>query len=202
MTLEELCNEMSISTATGKNWLKLGKIQPQSMDGAEEYFSTEYVIHVKETIWSGESAALKSRRNKKYVSGNALYRSYVSDDCKSAVIVGRILRIIQENEITLNEKLLRILVAECALQLLVCRQEASLYLDKNMVADNTVAGSFVESYLNGQLQILYYSSLTDSLLESIEKTEVQKYICQYPQLFSIQYDYEERGCIGITIYFL
>ena len=83
LTLKELCAELSISTATGRNWIKLGKITPEYTENKTSYFSKKYVANLKKELQSGKNKALKSRRNKKFVSGNSLYNSYVSKHCKN-----------------------------------------------------------------------------------------------------------------------
>ena len=93
MTLKELCEEISISTATGRNWMKLGKITPEYTEKKKSYFSQKYVQELKKNIQSGSNEALKSRRNKKYVSGNALYHSYVSETCKSVEVIQELLQL-------------------------------------------------------------------------------------------------------------
>ncbi|MCR5771704.1 MAG: DNA methyltransferase, partial [Butyrivibrio sp.] len=80
MTLEELCSRLSISEATGKNWLRLGKISPDVLSSPEPSFSKEYADSLIEDISSGKVKALISRRNKKYVSGSFFYDSYVPKD--------------------------------------------------------------------------------------------------------------------------
>ena len=67
MTLKELCKELSISEATGKNWLRLGKIAPDIKDAKKPSFSKKYVDSLIEDIASGKIEALNSRRNKKIV---------------------------------------------------------------------------------------------------------------------------------------
>ena len=83
LTLKELCKELSISTATGRNWIKLGKLTPEYTDKRTPYFSKKYVAQLYAELHSGENKALKSRRNKKFISGNSLYSSYVSEQCRT-----------------------------------------------------------------------------------------------------------------------
>ena len=73
ITLEELCGLLSITKATGRNWLRLGKIESQKRIDGQEYFSEEYALYIRNALTSGEFDSLKSRRNKKYVSGKAFY---------------------------------------------------------------------------------------------------------------------------------
>ena len=79
LSLSELCKELSISVATGRNWVKLGKLIPTYENKRTPFFSSGYVQTIKSDIKSGKKAALKSRRNKKYISGNEIYNSYVSE---------------------------------------------------------------------------------------------------------------------------
>lgn len=98
LSLRELCNELSISVATGRNWIKLGKLIPQYTEKRTPYFEKDYVAALKNEIMSGKNKALKSRRNKKYVSGNALYNSYVSEDCKNILVLQNLLAMIEEEK--------------------------------------------------------------------------------------------------------
>ena len=60
LSLKELCQELSISTATGKNWIKLGKLTPQYTENKSPYFSKDYVIDLQQKLYSDENTALKS----------------------------------------------------------------------------------------------------------------------------------------------
>lgn len=42
LTLKELCDELSISTATGRNWIKLGKITPEYTEKRLRIFQKIY----------------------------------------------------------------------------------------------------------------------------------------------------------------
>lgn len=74
MDMDQLCSFLSISKATAKNWLRLGKIQSKSNGN----FDLQYARLLKEQISQGKFHALKSRRNKKHVVGSKLYESYIS----------------------------------------------------------------------------------------------------------------------------
>ena len=63
---DEACSALSISSATLKNWIRLRKIAP---DISNKYFSREYIEKLAEDIRSGKNEKLKSRRNKKSISG-------------------------------------------------------------------------------------------------------------------------------------
>ena len=82
-TLAQFCDELSISLATGKNWIKLGKITPDIEFSPIPIFSSKYIKKLKSDIQIGKNPNLKSRRNKKFISGNKLYCDYLSQDNKN-----------------------------------------------------------------------------------------------------------------------
>ena len=75
-SLKELCGQLSISAATGRNWVKLGKITPQYIKNGVPYFDEKHIAIIENEIRSGKNVALKNRRNKKYDTENAFYRTY------------------------------------------------------------------------------------------------------------------------------
>jgi len=117
ISLKELCEELSISIATGRNWIKLGKLKPEYTKKNSPYFAKDYVASLKCEIQTGKNSALKSRRNKKYISGNAFYHSYVSESSKNLSVLQKILEHIEENEIELSMDIIQYIVADCALHL-------------------------------------------------------------------------------------
>ncbi len=122
LTLEELCGELSISAATGRNWLRTGRLVPDSVgegSGAAPLFSAAYAAAVKERLVNDPQAPLKSRRNKRFISGHHFYASYLQADSPNLEPVKRLLGILRESEPAPSEALLRILLAECALRLCV-----------------------------------------------------------------------------------
>ena len=48
LSLKELCDILSISTATGRNWIKLGKLIPEYTDKRKPYFTKQYTEKLKE----------------------------------------------------------------------------------------------------------------------------------------------------------
>ena len=118
---KELCDELSISTATGRNWIKLGKITPEYTEKKTPYFSKKYMKSLHAELQSGKNKALKSRRNKKFVSGNSLYNSYVSEQCKNIPALQRLLTSASDNNIVLDISTIQLLVADCALHLFLSK---------------------------------------------------------------------------------
>ena len=71
-TLSELCEKLSVSAATGNNWVKLKKIIPTKLSKNIPLFSNDYLEELKEKI-KNDKNILKSRRNKNFISGNKFY---------------------------------------------------------------------------------------------------------------------------------
>lgn len=163
--------------ATGKNWIKLGKLTPQQVVRKSYFFSREYIENLKQEMLSGVNKALKSRRNKKYVSGNALYNSYVGEKSANIEPIQRLLEIVEKHSVKLTEEVQQLLLAECALQMLL-EQEGN-------IADKS--GS-LEKYLKGQLRDIRYSTLIDDLI--VESGTALLFIGENPALFEVEYMYE------------
>ena len=50
LSLSELCKSLSISMATGRNWIKLGKIKPNYTEKGTPFFRADYVEDLKTNI--------------------------------------------------------------------------------------------------------------------------------------------------------
>lgn len=137
LTLNELTKELAISTATAKNWIKLGKINPE--------FSVDYVKTLKKDIISGKKNYLKSRRNKKYISGNSFYKDYVSKDSKNIQIISNLLSVVNKPD----KDEIQFLLAECALQFMNNTLENYLKSDnintliEDLISDRKNARAFI-----------------------------------------------------------
>ena len=188
MTLNELCDELSISNATGRNWIKLGKLIPEYTEKKTPFFLKSYVIELKKQLLSGDNSALKSRRNKKFVSGNALYNSYVSENCKNISILQKLLALIADNNVDLSTSIIELLVADCALHLFSNKQKLGLVEKNNLLF----------KYLNHEFSIGEYDELINCL---ISDTNEALYFCKNnPHIFSMDYRYEPNEDILGLIY--
>ena len=107
-TLNELCQKLSISYATGRNWLKLKKIAP---DVEENYYSDKYIQNLKSAISKSEDI-LKSRRNKLQKKDKSLYKDYIDSKYNQRLLES----IIAEKEI-FNSNEVKLLLANTALQM-------------------------------------------------------------------------------------
>lgn len=188
LTLKELCAELSISTATGRNWIKLGKITPEYTENKTSYFSKKYVANLKKELQSGKNKALKSRRNKKFVSGNSLYNSYVSKHCKNIPALQELLKIISDNNIALNIETIQLLVADCALHLFSEKQKLHIEESQNLLL----------KFLNSDFSIGEYDELIRYLIDNLD--DAIKFCKNYPVLFNMEYIYEPYEDILGLIY--
>ena len=165
-SLKELCGQLSISIATGRNWVKLGKITPQYIKNGVPYFDEKHIAIIENEIRSGKNVALKSRRNKKYVSGNALYRSYVSQNCKNLTVLQKLLSAITWEQILLTSDVISYFVADCALQLF---GQKPLFFQ----------------YLQGKISIGKYDILLDALIG--DRQRAMDFCQKYPAFFAHEY---------------
>ena len=108
-TTEQVCDILSISEATAKNWIKLKKLIPDT-DGGN--FSKEYIERLVADIKNGSISSLKSRRNKKSIGGKSLYRDYIG--CENNIETVK--SILSECE-SITEQELRLILAHFAIQL-------------------------------------------------------------------------------------
>ncbi len=188
LTLKELCDELSISTATGRNWIKLGKLTPEYTGKRTPYFSKIYVEKLRTELQSGKNKALKSRRNKKFVSGISLYNSYVSEQCKNIPTLQKLLALASDNEIDLSVTTIQLLVADCALHLFISKNNIQLSDYNNLLLQ----------FLSNQLSIGKYDRL---ILDLIEDTDSAISFCKkYPLFFNMEYIYEAKEDILGLIY--
>lgn len=177
MSLADLCKELSISIATGRNWVKLGKIVPTTQRKRTFYFSNNSVSHIKSHIINGETKTLKSRRNKKFISGNNIYNSYVSHSSVNVPVVQSIIDTINQKSITITDDIIAGLLTDCAVQLVSVKTISS-----------EKSGNIFD-FLNGKYADNPYISLVDDL--AVRKSNIISVIKDYPELFNITYQYKD-----------
>ena len=177
ISLDSLCEMLSISAATGRNWLRLGKLTAQVQLDKAPYFTPDYVKQLRTELEDKENTRLKSRRNKKYVSGNDMYHAYVSEHSLARVSVQQVVSMISSSGIIISDLLNKTLVAECAVQLLL---------------HHTIfpfTGNCLEGYLRGWIALSGSEFLVEPLLDQREAS--LELIREYPKLFEVIYQYEE-----------
>lgn len=143
VSLNELCEQLSISVATGRNWIKLGKITPFSIVDNIPYFTGGYLQELKFNISSGDNSSLKSRRNKKYVSGNNLYSSYISDNSRNIEIVQDIVQIIKDFDIKLTNEVISTVIVTFARQII---KQGCEFLLKDIIDNYGYSEDLIKKY--------------------------------------------------------
>ncbi len=180
-SLKDFCSLLSISEATGRNWIKLGKVQPAGERLGKPYFSASYAKEAKERLQGEGSSFLKSRRNKKYISGTAPYRNYIPQDSPNLRQVEALVEAL--GDIMLTEGQIRAVLAECAIQLLCQAQRAkaeiteALYQAQGEKAEITdvlcqaqggkaeIKENFLLHYSRGEISLGQYGVLLKELLD-------------------------------------
>lgn len=161
MSDNEICSVLSISKATLNNWIRLNKISP---DINGKYFSYEYIKKTAEDIRSGKNEKLKSRRNKKSISGKLLYKDYIKSS-KNREVVEKLLSMGE-----LSEPELPILLANFAVQLYYQKQH--IPFAHNNVLDSFIADNsdqefveLIEDLLNTANVVNVRSQLLETMME-------------------------------------
>lgn len=126
LAIDDVCKTLSISKATAKNWMRLGKIAP---DIGGQLFSRGYMEKFVAELKSDNSTKLKSRRNKKSAAGKFLCKDYVHT-ASNQKLAAELL----ELGIIENEKDLRVILANFAVQL-YCQRHGIPYSDHNVLLD-------------------------------------------------------------------
>ncbi len=196
-TLTEVCRELSISPATGRNWIKLGKIKAEGKRGNAYVFTEDYVKRLKEELKSGERKSLKSRRNKIYVSGNSLYREYVSESSPSVPEIENLIKSISDSEFlseidsigsdhpeTLS-MLGRAILSDCAIRMIIWRTYPSD--EANQIIRECIISPLYD-YLNHDLSIGPYDNLINDII--LSPTGMQAFLLSQPELPQANLKYE------------
>lgn len=185
-TLKELCEQLSISVATGKNWLKSGRLIPTSTQGNSVLFSHEYTASIIKSIQE-DTSLLKRRRNKTHISGNAFYHSYLPAHSANTKLVQKLLTQLSNASLSIKEKDIRILLAECALR---------LYAKSDYVqADSSC---FLSAYFHGDNLWHREPLFIEELLPATSYTK--KFITEQEDLLNIPYTYKENEDILGLLY--
>ena len=188
LSLNDFCEQLGISSATGRNWIKLGKIVPDYVEKKNPFFSKTNTAKIKRTITSGENKILKSRRNKRFISGNYIYKSYVSESCTNLKTIQALLDKIVETDAKLDENLIKCLIADCALKLFSLKQNLTV---------KDYSGLF-KMFTLEEFSIGKYDIFIKDILESIESP--WDYYQNNQELFNFDYEYEDNEDILGLIY--
>lgn len=128
-SLNELCQKLSISAATGRNWIKLGKIVPQHTQGGTPFFTSDYISRIIKELNNSKGGKLKSRRNKSFKSGFGMYKTYIPANSKNNIIVEKLLEYCSNESIYFEQSELEQIIAYYSKQLIsqCCEKNYDLY---------------------------------------------------------------------------
>ena len=150
-TIDDICKTLSISKATAKNWIRLGKIVPD-MNG--QLFSPEYIEKFVANLKSSNNTKLKRRRNKKNATGKVLYKDYVHTASNQKLVADLL-----ELGIVEDERDLLIVLANFAVQLYY-------QCHKTQYFDNNVLLSFLSQEHTGEFHILIKDLIGNHTIDS------------------------------------
>ncbi len=166
-TLKELCQELSISYATGRNWLKLKKIIP---DIRGKFYSNTYIKDLKESILKSKNI-LKSRRNKLQKRNNSLYKAYISSKYNQELLE----HIISQKGIFSNNEI-KLFLANIALQM--------YYKTRFIKTDNwNIVFSNYTANINNTFQYL--------LKDLLHATNPNNVTSQFKKLLGCEFEYRQ-----------
>lgn len=166
LSITQVCELLSISQATVKNWIRLGKLTIEP-DG--ETFDKKYIESLIIKIKSGKDNRLKSRRNKKSMSGKVLYKDYIKSN-HNREIVENVLNSCEQ----ITEDELRMILANFAIQLYrqgggTVVSENSLLEGRNDITNNPVFNNLIGDLL-GNIDV---SKINLTNIQTVLNCEVQ-----------------------------
>ncbi len=160
LSLQEVCNILSISTATAKNWIRLGKLISED-NGT--LFNKQYIINLSQQMKLGNDPRLKSRRNKKNVTGKILYKDYINNIHNQNII---------ENILSLNKNIteqdLRIILANFAIQLYYQSYELKKF-DSNILLNLVNSSTINETFYSLIIDLLGTTIIEKNSLENLHE---------------------------------
>lgn len=189
LTLEQACEELHISCATGKNWIRLNKLAVDHWEEDVPFFSATHIALLKHGLQNGSHTALQSRRNKTYVQGSTVHTTYethctAKQELRALLVAMEYYRENLDQWQISKDLLLSACLAECALQLLHSAQDISVH------TDGTKSTSFLEVYLTSDNIPPLLQQLVAPLLPH-KKEKLLQLLRLAPDLFSIRYQYRE-----------
>lgn len=156
----EICERFEISPATWKNWRRLGKADIVSW-GSPPRYEREAVLALERRLFGPEASRLKSRRNKRKITGNDFYGEYLKDaENREAV------RFLLQKKPPRGEGALRMLLTEAALQLFCQSRREKAKAMEAEAKEGTEAdfSCFLEAFIEGRLTLWGMEALFWELL--------------------------------------
>lgn len=169
MSLHTFCQNLSISVATGRNWIRLKKIEPLFSYQNSFYFSVEYFEMFQKSLLKETNLLLKNGRNKKFISGNSLYKSYLSAQSKNAKVIMELIDTLEQENVFITDQVILFLLVQCAVELLSSFEGISYN---------------VFDYIEGYTSSPYYFLIDDF---QIDRGELFSFFHKHPSLLKTYY---------------
>lgn len=184
LNLKEVCKQLNISYASGKNWMRLGKLQPDRYEEAIPLFRAAKIHSMIHGLYVSRDKVLKSRRNKKYIKGSRFYHDYLSKASRNRESAQALFSLLYEKKISLQEEEALYLIADIALKMYADRRRSSA---SNHRPEKPLKSLF--EYLNQKSGHRGLNCLMDDLIDDSKKA--YRFITRYKDLFSFPFIYEE-----------
>lgn len=152
LTIKEVAQTLSVSEATIRNWMKAGKIKPNKEMNRKKLFLQSDILQIKQQIETDEFQRLKSRRNKKAITGAVIPTEYVN--YKPYIPLAEAICNLAK-EIDHTEKV-RIILFEVVLKLLEARKFIHHTSQTHL--------SFFEAIRNETIELQHYDEVLQQLL--------------------------------------
>ena len=178
LTLEEACQMLGVSVATGRNWIKTGLIIPVENTKDIRIKKIE-VLELLDKISNNKIDRLKSRRNKTKVNGNVVSKKYL-DDSETYGVVSQIARDIDGKLLDENDH--RIILAEYSLKLYYSMNR--LKFDQNQVL-----------LLEHDIEDIEISPFIKELISPIK--DLDKYIASNELYLKHRVKYHQKDFLGL-----
>lgn len=194
MNLNDICDFLSISKATAMNWIRSDTLRPVEVEGQKNLFLKKDIENLLEDIKSGKITRLKSRRNKNYVSGAFIPKTYIQSK-EGIEAVGYILSRIRTMDLARGYE--RVILAEYTLKLLASRKMLSLStkpMNFRGIGENV--DCLLSCYFEDKDLAGIYAVLIDDLLQDVYDVEAQ--VAQLMPALNIPIFYiEEQDFLGL-----
>lgn len=152
LTINDTANLLSVSVATIRNWIKAGKLTPSKMGNRKKLFRKTDVLQIKNDIETNRFQRLKSRRNKKAITGIAIPTEYVN--YKPYIqLTETICKLAERIE---SPHKIRLILFEVAVKL----------LQKRSFIQNNKQSTFIELFLANQLNLQPFTKVFQELFSS------------------------------------
>ena len=173
LDLNQVCELLSITKSTANNWIRNKTLKPFVID-SQNMFLKQDIEALLYDLKEGKNQRLKSRRNKNYVQGSLIPKSYIQSK-EGIETVEKIIAGLQEN--ILWEGYDRVILAEYALKLLASRKmlspEPQAIHEQHVDFTKEKENILLSLYLDNPQIAGNYAVLIEDLIQNVKDIQVQ-----------------------------